>query len=220
MKVPVLPSIERRFTPGVVELRAAAADGKPARIGGYAAKFNTRSENMGYGDLEFYEVIEPGFFDAVLGDDVRALFNHDANLILGRSTSKTLRLSQDSTGLAYDADVDPEQSYARDLLISLRRGDVTQSSFAFGVKRDGQRWVEEGNVITRYLMKGGATRLYDVSPVTYPAYPDATSEARSVLNMIQEARESGLLIKPAAKPDATADAARRARELQLAEAES
>jgi HK97 family phage prohead protease len=217
MKVPVLPSIERRFTPGIVEIRAAAADGKPARIGGYAAKFNVRSENMGYGDIEFYEVIEPGFFDKVLGDDCRCLFNHDANLILGRSTSKTLRLAQDETGLAYDADVDGEQSYARDLLISLKRGDVTQSSFAFGVKREGQRWVEEGNIITRYLLKGGCTRLYDVSPVTYPAYPDATSEARSVLNMIQEARESGLLVKPAAKPDA--DAERRSRELALMEAE-
>jgi HK97 family phage prohead protease len=215
-KLPTLPAIERRFTPGVVELRAAGGDGKQARLGGYAAKFNLRSENMGYGDIEFYEVIEPGFFDNVLSDDCRCLFNHDANLILGRSTSKTLRISQDATGLAYDADVDGEQSYSRDLLISLKRGDVTQSSFAFGVKRDGQRWVEEGNVITRYLLKGGCTRLYDVSPVTYPAYPDATSEARS---LIDDVRAAGLLIKPAPTPTGADEAARRAREIQLVEAE-
>src|SRR5262249_18318562 len=106
MKIPQLPAVERRFTPGIVELRADAAEGKQARLGGYAAKFNVRSENMGWGDIEFYEVIEPGFFDNVLGDDCRCLFNHDANLILGRTASKTARVSQDVTGLAYDCDVD------------------------------------------------------------------------------------------------------------------
>lgn len=215
-KIPNLPAIQRRYTPGVVELRADAAEGKQARLGGYAAKFGTRSENMGWGDIEFYEVIEAGFFDNVLGDDCRCLFNHDANLILGRNASKTLRISQDATGLAYDCDVDPAQSYAKDLLISLRRGDVTQSSFAFGVKREGQRWVEEGNVITRYLLKGGCTRLYDVSPVTYPAYPDATSEARG---LIDEARAAGLLVATT-MIDIAAAAARRSRELALAETES
>lgn len=214
-KIPNLPVIERRFTPGIVELRAAA-DGKQTKLGGYAAKFGLRSENMGWGDTEFYEVIEAGFFDNVLGDDCRCLFNHDANLILGRNASKTLRVSQDATGLAYDCDVDGAQSYAADLLISLRRGDVNQSSFAFGVKRDGQRWVEEGNVITRYLLKGGCTRLYDVSPVTYPAYPDATSEARG---LIDNARTGGLLIKVPGKVEPAADIARRARELALADAE-
>lgn len=211
MNIPKLPDRERRFTLGQVEIRAGA-DGKAQRVGGYAAKFGVRSENMGWGETEFYEVIEAGFFDGVLGDDCRCLVNHDANLILGRTASKTLRLSQDATGLGYDCDVDGEQSYTRDLLISLRRGDVTQSSFAFGVKREGQRWVEEGNVITRYLLKGGCSRLYDVSPVTYPAYPDATSEARS---MIDDARAAGLLVK--AKASAVDSAARRARELQLAE---
>lgn len=190
--------LERRFTPGLVELRAAAeGDTKTARLGGYAAKFNTRSENMGYGDIEYYEVIEPGFFDNVLGDDVRCLFNHDANLIIARTASKTCRIKQDATGLDYDADASAEQSYVSDLLVSLRRKDVTQSSFAFRVGRDGQRWVEEGNVITRYLKKGGCLRLYDVSPVTYPAYPDATSEARGLHAIIEEARKAGQLGKDA-----------------------
>lgn len=219
MKTPVLPVIERRFTPGVVELRAGA-DGKQQRLGGYAAKFNVRSENMGYGDTEFYEIIEPGFFDSVLGDDVRCLFNHDANLILGRNSSQTLRINQDATGLGYDCDVDDKQSYTSDLLISLRRKDVTQSSFAFGVTRDGQRWVEEGNVITRYLKKGGCTRLYDVSPVTYPAYPAATSEARDMISLIAEARAGGLLAKATPEQVRAAAAARRKREIDLANAEA
>lgn len=218
MKTPVLPAVERRFTPGLVELRAAA-DGKPQRVGGYAAKFGVRSENMGWGDTEFYEVIEPGFFDNVLGDDCRCLFNHDANLILGRNSSQTLRISQDSTGLGYECDVDDQQSYTRDLLISLRRKDVTQSSFAFGVTREGQRWVEEGNVITRYLKKGGCTRLYDVSPVTYPAYPAATSEARDMISLIEEARAGGLLAKATPEQINASATARRERELKLANAE-
>lgn len=221
--IPSLPSIERRFTPGLVELRAAEGDGKLPRIAGYAAKFDVRSENMGYGDVQFFEVIERGAFADVLADDVRGLFNHDANLILGRTTSKTLRITQDGTGLAYECDADEGQSYTRDLLISLRRGDVTQSSFAFSITRDGQRWVEEGNTITRFIKK--VSRLYDVSPVTYPAYPDATSEARGIHDLIESARTLGLLANGETPPPTAADLAaiahaRRARQLQLVELET
>lgn len=217
--LPSLPSIERRWTPGIVDFRVATDAVKTPRIGGYAAKFGIRSENMGYGDVQFYEVIEAGFFDNVLGDDVRCLFNHDANLILGRNSSDTCRISQDGTGLAYECDADEGQSYTRDLIISLKRKDVTQSSFAFSVTKDGQRWVEEGNVITRYLKKGGAKRLYDVSPVTYPAYPGATSEARDIFSLIENARTIGLLTKGETPPPPAIALARRHRELQLAEAE-
>jgi HK97 family phage prohead protease len=216
-KIPALPSIERRITPGLVEFRAAEGAGKSPRIAGYAAKFNVRSENMGYGSVKFFEVIEPGAFADVLNDDVRCLFNHDANLILGRTLSKTCRIAQDATGLTYECDADEEQSYTRDLLRSLQRKDVTQSSFAFAIARDGQRWVEEGDTITRYIKK--VTRLYDVSPVTYPAYPDATSEARSIHELIESARTLGLLAKGETPPPTDADIARRTRELQLADAD-
>ncbi len=209
-----LPAFERRFTPGLVELRAAPGEGKAPIIGGHAAKFGTRSEDMGWGDVKFFEVIETGFFDNVLGDDVRGLFNHDANKILGRTSSKTCRIAQDATGLAYEIDAAEEQSYTRDLIISLKRKDVTQSSFAFKINREGQRWVEEGDTITRYLLKGGATRLYDVSPVTYPAYPAATSEARTLEAMITDARQHGQLTRAAGE---ALDIAikHRARQLQL-----
>jgi uncharacterized protein len=212
--IPTLPAFERRFTPGIVELRAATGEGKAPIIGGHAAKFGTRSEDMGWADIKFFEIIEPGFFDNVLGDDVRGLFNHDANKILGRTASKTCRIAQDSTGLAYEIDAAEEQSYTRDLIISLKRGDVSQSSFAFKIDREGQRWVEEGDTITRYLLKGGARRLYDVSPVTYPAYPAATSEARNLEAMIADARQSGQLTRDAGEALAVA-IAQRARDLQL-----
>lgn len=208
--------MERRFTPGIVELRDAEGAGKSPIIGGYAAKFNARSEDMGWGDVKFFEVIEPGFFDNVLGDDVRCLFNHDSNKILGRTASKTMRISQDATGLAYACDAAEEQSYTRDLIISLRRKDVTQSSFAFRIKREGQRWEEQGDTIIRTLLKGGASRLYDTSPVTYPAYPSATSEARTLEEMIAGARAAGQLTSAAGEALAIA-AAHRTRNLQLLE---
>lgn len=199
--------IERRFNSGRVEVRGTFA-GKQVRLGGYAAKFNARSENMGGAGIDFYEIIEPGFFDNVLRDDVRCLKNHDENLILGRTASGTCRIAQDDTGLVYECDADEGQTYARDLIISLERGDITQSSFAFTVKREGVRWVEQGNVITRYLLKGGCTRLYDVSPVVYPAYPDATVALREA-----EIALGRRLISR------SPDHAARERELQLAEME-
>ncbi len=168
------PNALRRFSPGTIELRKATDGTKKGY--GYAAKFNTLSEDFG----GFRERIAAGFFDEVLADDVRALFNHDPNLILGRSTNKTLRLGVDSVGLWYEYD-DPNTSYSNDLLISMERGDVDQSSFAFGVKED--RWDKIDNVWTRTLMK--ASRLYDVSPVTYPAYPDTQASARSLEQILK-----------------------------------
>lgn len=175
-----LPSgAERRFLTQPVELRAAA-DGKPALVRGYAAKFNSRSDNLGGESYPFFEVIAPGAFDDVLADDVRALFNHDANLILARSRAGkgTLRLFVDETGLGYEFEPDIEQSYARDLVRALARGDVDQSSFAFSVASEGDKWVEEDGIVTRTIKKVG--RLFDVSPVTYPAYPDASVALRSL----------------------------------------
>ncbi len=200
-------NIERRFSAGIVS-RASSAQDTQTKIGGYAAKFGARSEDMGAGGIKFFEIIEPGFFDNVLGDDCRCLFNHDANLILGRTKSGTLRIRQDRTGLAYDSDLSDEQTYARDLLIAIERGDVSQSSFAFRVKPEGQRFVEQGDTVIRYLLRGGCTRLYDVSPVVYPAYPDATVALREAERALGHS-----IISPSVL------AAQRARQLQLMEAE-
>jgi HK97 family phage prohead protease len=167
--------IERRFTHGQVARRTASVGTDSRVIAGYAAKFGQRSENFGDSNFAIYEVIEPGFFDRVLYDDVRCLFNHDANKILGR-TPNTLSMRQDSVGLYYACEAEPNITYVGDLLLSMERGDVTQSSFAFRIRPGGDRWEEISNrEAVRYLVKGGCERLYDVSPVTYPAYPSATS---------------------------------------------
>ena len=162
---------------GQVEMRKN--DDGTITVRGYAAVFNSESEDLG----GFIEVIEPGFFDNVLGDDVRALVNHDENLVLARTTSGTLRIGQDERGLWYEYD-DPDTSYSRDLIRSLERGDVNQSSFGFMVNRGGAKYEEEERdgktIFKRTLLKGGASRLFDVSPVTYPAYPDTTVARRSL----------------------------------------
>lgn len=136
-------------------------------IRGYAAVYNSDSEWMG----GFYEQIAPGAFDSVMDNDTRAYFNHDENLLLGRVSSGTLRIATDARGLYYEVDL-PNTSYANDLVELMKRGDVNQSSFAFLIERD--RWEERDGKTYRIIEK--VSRLLDVSPVSQPAYPDATSE--------------------------------------------
>lgn len=181
------PAIERRYTAGAVELRMDG-EGEQAKrkVRGYAAVFGAESENLGGDTYRMFEKIERGAFDDVLKDDVRALFNHDANLILARSKNGTgtLTLGVDDRGLFYEFEA-PDTQAGRDLLVSLQRGDVDQSSFAFTVSRGGQKWEEEtrDGVTTARRTITKVSRLYDVSPVTYPAYPDASAALRSFEQM-------------------------------------
>lgn len=169
---------EKRVTPGQVsELRAAEGEGQAPRIAGYGAVFNARSELIAG---SFFEVIAPGAFDDVLGDDVRGLFNHDPNYVLGRTTSKTLRIAQDERGLAYEIDPPNTQTHRDLILAPLARGDVTGSSFAFRVAADGEEWArdEDTGVVVRTITR--FKRLFDVGPVTFPAYPDSEAAQRSL----------------------------------------
>lgn len=151
----------------IVESRA---DGRAAIIG-YAAVYNRLSLDLG----GFKEEILPGAFDRILNrqrgkSDVVALFNHDSNIVLGRSSSGTLELSSDEKGLRYV--VTPPVSRA-DVLELIQRRDVRGSSFAFTVGKDGEafRTGEGGQAIRQIREVSG---LYDVGPVLVPAYP-ATS---------------------------------------------
>ena len=177
---PITP--ERRylaFDDSKLEYRGEGEQ-KRAYIVGHAAVFNSLSENLG----GFRELIHRDAFNEVLNDDVRCLFNHDSNLILGRSP-KTLKIDVDEKGLRYELEL-PDTTAGRDLKISLERGDVTQSSFGFRVEDDEVNEDDEGRW-TRTIKK--VSRLYDVSPVVYPAYPEATVAKRS-LEAIIEARDT------------------------------
>ncbi|MDU7134687.1 MAG: HK97 family phage prohead protease, partial [Enterobacteriaceae bacterium] len=169
------------------EVRAEQQSDQPTRIIGYGSVFNSRSEPL----WGFREIIKPGAFDDVLTNDVRGLFNHDPNFILGRSAAGTLSLSVDERGLQYNI-LAPDTQTIRDLVIApMVRGDISQSSFAFQVARDGDDWYEDDEgIVIREISK--FSRLYDVSPVTYPAYQDADSGVRS-MKAWQEARNSGAL---------------------------
>lgn len=152
------------------------------QIIGYASVFNTRSALL-FGS--FVEEIAPAAFDDVLGDDVRALFNHDPNFVLGRTRSNTLRLEIDSRGLAYTIDP-PDTQTVRDLVLTpLKRGDVTGSSFGFRVAADGDEWRREGEIVVRTIHR--LAELRDVSPVTYPAYGDSHAAQRSLCSWKKKA---------------------------------
>lgn len=158
------------------ELRADPMESGATTITGSAAVFNQRSELLqtSWGE-PFREIIKPGAFDGVLGDDVRGLFNHDPNYVLGRSASKTLRIFVTDTELAYAIDA-PQTQTIQDLVIApMKRGDVNQSSFAFSVASGGDEWDydDEDGVLLRTITK--VKRLYDVSPTTFPAYSAAES---------------------------------------------
>ena len=153
----------RTFDVQDLELRM---DGDKPTVVGYGAVFNSMSNDLG----GFREFIAPDAFEGRLEDDVRFLVNHDANLILARTTNGTLRLSVDEKGLRYEADM-PNTSSARDLMELLKNGTISQSSFAFTVEEDS--WEVKDGMNIRTIDK--VSQLYDVSSVTYPAYNQASS---------------------------------------------
>jgi len=143
------------------ELRAGK---KPMTLEGYAALYDDETVVGGQ-----RERIERGAFDGRLEDDVRLLFNHDNNMPFARTTNGTLKLSVDDNGLYYSADIIDTQA-GRDLYAMVKRGLVSQSSFAFNIQ---ERRFDDGVMV---IEKVG--QLFDVSPVTYPAYEATTVVAR------------------------------------------
>ena len=197
--------VERRtFT---VEVRAI--EGEARKIGGHAAVFNKRSENLG----GFFEVIAPGAFSACLGDDVRCLMNHDENRVLGRTRSKTLALSQDDNGLAFECSP-ADTTYARDLGVCMDRGDIDQCSFSFVVAPGGATWSDDdaSGLPVRTITK--VSRLFDVSVVTYPAYTETDAQFRSFADVLSERQTAGHEAPPASQSGGVdADLLRRKLEL-------
>lgn len=162
---------ERRFNNG--ELRVTTATDQAPVLRGYAAVFNSDSEDMG----GWREQLAPGAFANAIkdGNDVRCLVNHDANLVLGRSKSGTLRMIEDEKGLAFECTL-PDTQYARDLAVSVERGDISGCSFGMFCKKDS--WEKRDGVPTRIVHD---VELFDVSAVTYPAYSATDVQMRSLM---------------------------------------
>lgn len=188
---------ERRTITGTVHARAIG-DGMPKEIGGIAAVVNSVTD-LGY----FEEVITPGAFDYALSReyDIRCLFNHEAELILGRTKADTCNVFVNADGnLEYTWVPDYENPTHMSVVRSIMRGDITQSSFAFTIKE--QTWTDS----TKYGTMGKRTitmidELFDVSPVTYPAYSETEADARSIIKM----RDEELQIQAAEQSQIDAD---------------
>lgn len=167
--------MERRFCADGVKIETRSEG--VLTLAGYASVFYRAGEPGTEFQLheDMVERIHPTAFARALRDrhDVRALFNHDPSLLLGRSTAGTLRLSTDSRGLRYEIDL-PDTSVGRDVAESIKRGDITGSSFAFTPAIS--EFSESGGMTVRTIRD---VALYDVGPVTYPAYEGTTAGMRS-----------------------------------------
>ena len=177
---------ERRVFP-VKEFRVDKRDSGETVLAGYSAVFDSPSENLGWGETELREYILPGAFgEALKSSDCRALFNHDPNFVLGRESAGTLKITEDERGLFSEITL-PETSIARDLGVSVSRGDIKEQSFCFVVDKD--EW-EEDRKNKRIVRRIHTIReLIDVSPVTYPAYPDTDIAKRSYDRFLASEKE-------------------------------
>lgn len=195
------PKQREQRTIAAAEVRVVRAEGQPPRIVGYAAVFNKPSLDLG----GWRETIRPGAFRKVLeaGPDVRALVDHDPTRILARSAAKTLMLREDDKGL-YVEILPADTQVGRDILTSIERGDVTGMSFSFRTQTDD--WHMEDGEPMRELLE--VAELYDVGPVTFPAYPDTQVAVRSLEGWKAEQAE-------AARTSAMKDARRRIDEAAL-----
>jgi HK97 family phage prohead protease len=157
------------------------------RLVGHAARFGELSTDLG----GFRERISQEAFRATMkSGDCRALWNHDSRLLLGRASKGTLKLSEDRDGLVCDIQL-PDTSYARDLAAIIRRGDLDGMSFGFRVIRD--EWEQVGSENIRTLKE---VELQDVSPVTFPAYPQTDVAMRS-LNVFLSAKTASAQVSTA-----------------------
>ena len=182
-----------------LELRAEGEGESLPDLIGHAAVFNIETEINGFFG-GFREKIAPGAFKRTLseGADVRALFNHDPSMILGRTKAGTVELSEDSTGLLTRISP-PDTQLGRDVTELIRRGDITQMSFGFIVRKEEVE-EEEDQMPLRTVLDAD---LFDVSPVTFPAFEETDIEIEknfrsgqeiwdNVIQMGKKAREADL----------------------------
>lgn len=190
---------ERRHAArGTLAIEHRAEQPGPGTLVGHAAVFNQRAEIW----RDFWEEVAPGAFRQSIGeDDIRALWEHDSREVLGRNRARTLRLAEDDVGLAVEIDL-PDTTRAREIALLIGRGDVSQMSFGFRVLDEEWQRLPTGGEL-RILKR---VQLWDVSPVTYPAYEgtDIALQARDAWRAAQ---------RPAFDP---ARLALRRRRLELA----
>lgn len=153
-----------------VDLNTRAEDDNEKYIEGYFAVFNRETELW----PGAYEDIDTNAFENTLGNDIRALINHDTGLVLGRNKANTLELKTDSHGLWGKIKINENDSDAVNLYERVKRGDVDQCSFGFNILNEEVDYRDDGSV--KWTIK--EIDLHEVSVVTFPAYEDTGVQAR------------------------------------------
>lgn len=158
------------FDDEVKSLEVREEEGEPLKLVGYASVFGKLSLPMGFGREK---VRRGAFLDSIRDDDVRALWNHDSNLVLGRVKSGTLKLSEDRRGLKVEITPPKNFQFAE----TIKRGDVDGMSIRFTAQEQKFQNLDKPEETIRTILKA---KLTEVSPVTFPAFPDTTVAMRSV----------------------------------------
>jgi len=207
--------IERRYTTGGQDrIGILTRDDGNTALWGYAAVFYRADDPGTQFQLwdDVFERIKPTAFSrAVREDDIRALFNHDANIVLGRNRVGTLRLSVDEVGLRYEIDP-PDNIFAASVVESIRRGDVFGSSFSFLPETTVFREEKIGDRSVT-IVERESVRVLDVGPVTFPAYASTSTGLRSASEFEStrkevEAWRSSLSASPTTRRDIVEASAR------------
>lgn len=161
--------MEHRYLP--MDRMETREDGDDLYLEGYFAVFD-RTYELWPGATES---IAPGAFTDALGDDVRALYNHNTDLVLGRTSAGTAELRQDDHGLWGRIRINREDGDAMNAYQRIRRGDITGCSFGFDIAKQETDYRDDGTVHWTIL---SVSPLYEISPCTFPAYRDTTVSAR------------------------------------------
>ena len=140
-------------------------------IEGYFIRFNEETELW---DGVFEEVVPGAVDDSLKNNDIRCLFNHDTNIVLGRTSNGTLELRKDEKGLFGRVKINPNDKQALDIYARIERGDINACSFGFNIIREEIQNRDDGTV--KFILR--KIDLHEVSPVTFPAYPTTTIQAR------------------------------------------
>lgn len=174
-------SREKRTLTRPIEKREAGEAG--SKVGGYAISYDSPT-TIGEGDWAWEEVFAQGAFREAIKGDVLFIFGHDHNRVMGRTSSGTLRLSEDRDGVAYEADL-PDTTDGRDLDVLVDRKDITGTSFGFRSVKE--QWDETRSPPRRTILEA---ELFEISPTAWPAYDDTTIAKRNRESAAKERRSA------------------------------
>lgn len=185
---------ELRFLAGKIEVRKLETEGQAARnvISGLGIVHYDGTDKtefrMDFDGMTFIERILPGAADEAIKGDIRCLYNHDANFVLGRTKSRTLRLTSGGPGVAYENEL-PATGQASDILASIARGDIDGSSFSFRIQDSDEKITRQGDTFIREIVR--ISEMFDVGPVAYPAYTATSAgvQARDIAAAVRSMKE-------------------------------